>query len=53
VIQFETLKQFGQAVHLSPETLRDRIKEGRLEAVRKGATGKLVGSYRAEFREKQ
>ena len=32
--RFSTLKEFGQVVHLSPETLRDRIKEGRLEAVR-------------------
>jgi len=32
--RFSTLKEFGQVVHLSPETLRDRIKEGRLEAVK-------------------
>jgi hypothetical protein len=31
--RFFTLKELGEVVHLSAETLRDRIKEGRLEAV--------------------
>ena len=33
--RFCTLKEFGEVVHLSPETLRDRIREGRLDAVRR------------------
>ncbi len=46
--RFSTLKEFGKAVHLSPETLRDRIKEGRLEAVKqyRGGDPEDPRSYR-------
>ncbi len=38
--KYSTLKEFAQFIHLSPETLRDRIAEGRLQAVKQYRGGR-------------